>query len=230
MQLTGLEFLSPEDLQRVKVVIEAERQAWRASLTPDHNEFGMRMLPRDPNDPSRFLPVFHTEKHTYKILTESGIGIARYTQFQKMSIVRGFARDFGSIHSKLEQIKLLIAGEQQVGKMRSDAIIQLHALIEGVSDFSKEQFDSGLWLCSLFVLREDEKVSVYDEAIAEEKIRDWADYGYSEIDFFLLSAGQVPGYAAAFQRILQDSQAAKERLWKAWAGSATNSGRASTGE
>lgn len=205
----------PENIIGNKEAIESwfsgQQKAWVESLKPKTDQFGLRHLPREPNDPNRFLSTFKTEKHTYTIVGESGIGINRFTVFQKRSLQRGFARDFQQIYDELTKIKLTIGGEANIGKMRADAIVNITAIQDSVADFSKEQFDASLWLSTLFVLREDENMASYSEQIAEEKIKDWANYGYSELDFFLLSGSVVPGYGKAYQETIQKSQAAQKR-------------------
>lgn len=205
----------PENIINDKAAIESwfleQQRAWAESLKPQPDQFGMRHLPRDPNDPNRFLSTFKTDKHTYTIVGEHGIGINRFTVFQKRSLQRGFARDFQQIYDELTKIKLVIGGEANIGKMRADAIVNITAIQDSVADFSKEQFDASLWLSTLFVLREDENMATYSEQIAEEKIRDWADFGLSELDFFLLSGQMIPGYGKAYQETIQKSQAAQKK-------------------
>lgn len=206
-----LSTFTPKQQKLIQQVLEAEKEQWVESIKPKEDEFGLRRLPRDPYNQSKFLPVFKTDKHEYKIIGEGGIGIERHTAFQKRSIQRGFASDFQQIYDTWQELKLFIAGESNVGKLKSDAVIKITAIQDSVADFSKEQYEAALWLCTLFVLREDEKVSSYDLKIAEEKIRDWAAYGLSELDFFLLSGSMVKGYGSYFNETIKKSDRARQK-------------------
>lgn len=204
--------LSPEDQQLLEQWAKAYQENLLKSLKPKADDFGMRQLPREPNDPNKFLSTFKTDAHTYQIIGEHGIGFQRYTAFQKRSLARAFGKDFQQIYNELQAIKLGIAGDGNVGKMRSDAIIHITGLQDSIADFGKEQFEAALWLCTLFVLREDETVAEYSEQIAEEKIKDWANFGFSELDFFFLSGSVVPGYGSAFREAITRNEKARQKL------------------
>ena len=61
------------------------------------------------------------------------------------------------------------------------------------------------------MLREDETVNTYSDQIAEEKIRDWAEFGFTELDFFLLSGSVVPGYGSAYSATMRRSEKARDK-------------------
>lgn len=204
--------IPPEDLQKLYGHFAEQ---WAETLRPNPDTYGLRQLPREPGNPAKFLSQFKTDKHTYTIIGDAGIGFERYTMFQKRSLQRGFGRDFQQVYDALQQIKLGIAGETTVAKLRSEAIVQITALQDSVADFGNEQFDAALWLSTLHILREDENVSTYSEAVAEEKIRDWAAYGYSEVDFFLLTGNFIPGYLNAFRQAINDKQKLHQRFMDA---------------
>lgn len=210
-KLPELKSLTDADRTTLEKWFAGQQDAWRKAIEPPTDAFGLRHLPRDPVDPNRFLSTFKTDAHTYTIIGENGIGFPRYTLFQKRSIQRGFARDFQQIYDELQRLKMTIGGEQNIGKLRTDAIIHITGIQDSVADFGREQFEASLWLCTLFVLREDETVNTYSEQIAEEKIKDWAAYGFSELDFFLLSGSVVPGYGSAYSATMQRSERARTK-------------------
>ena len=207
--------LSDSDAQKLADWAEQYKQSVLESLKPQPKDYGLRMLPREPGNPNKFMPQFKTEAHTYQIIGDMGIGFERYTLFQKLSLKRGFGRDFAQIYEALEKIKLGIAGETTVARLRADSIVSITALQDSVADFGNEQFDAALWLCTLFVLREGEDVASYSEAVAEEKIKDWAAYGYSELDFFFLSGNMVPNYGNLFKQAISQNEKAREKLMDA---------------
>lgn len=204
--------LSESDAEKLRQWAEMYQKAVIDAIKPSKDEHGLRRLPRDPSNPNKFLSVFKTESHTYTIVGDNGIGFERYTVFQKLSIKRGFGRDFQQIYDALNQIKMGIAGETTVAKLRSEAIVAITGLQDSISSLANEQYEAALWLCTLFVLREDEPIATYSEQVAEEKIRDWADNGFSELDFFFLSGNMVPGYGKAFKEAIAQNEKARERL------------------
>lgn len=207
--------LSKEDAQKLQDWAEQYKQSVLDGLKPQPDEYGLKQLPREPNNPNKFMPKFQTNEHTYTIIGDAGIGFERYTIFQKLSLKRGFGRDFAQIYEALEKIKLGIAGETTVSRLRADSIVAITALQDSVADFGNEQFDSALWLCTLFVLRDDEDVATYSETLALEKINDWASYGYSELDFFFLSGNMVPNYGNLFKQAISQNEKAREKLMDA---------------
>ncbi len=204
--------LSEADAERLRQWADNYKQSVLESLAPTPDALGLRKLPREQGNPNKFLRTFKTDSHTYTIIGDDGIGFERYTVFQKLGLQRGFGRDFEQVNAALEQIKMGIAGETTVAKLRSEAIVAITGLQHSVADFGSEQFDAALWLCTLFVLREDEKVNTYSKEIAEEKIKDWASYGYSELDFFFLSGNMVPAYGKAFQNAMNQNERARQQL------------------
>lgn len=215
MNLPNLPSLTNAERTTLELWATSYQQGLLDSLKPPADAFGLRQLPREPNNPNKFLSTFKTDNHTYTIIGDGGIGFERYTIFQKRSLQRGFGRDFQQVWDTLQGIKINIASERELGKLRSEAIISITGLQDSVADFGREQFDAALWLCTLFILREDETMAAYSETIAEEKIRDWAAFGFSELDFFFLSGNLIPGYMNAFRQAVQSSEKLRHRLMDA---------------
>lgn len=214
MELPNIQ-LSEADAQKLNAWAEQYKQSIIDGLKPKPDDYGLRLLPREPGNPNKFMQQFKTDVHTYQIIGDAGLGFERYTLFQKLSLKRGFGRDFAQIYEALEKIKLGIAGETTVARLRADSIVSITALQDSVADFGNEQFDAALWLCTLFVLREGEDVASYSETVAEEKIKDWAAYGYSELDFFFLSGNMVPNYGNLFKLAISQNEKAREKLMDA---------------
>jgi hypothetical protein len=198
--------LTAADQAAIQAHIADLQKQWTESLLPQQGEFGMRHLPRDPAS-GHFLNKFKTTEHTYTIIGGDVIGIEWYTYFQKRSVQMGFARNFQQIRNELQEIFISLGTEAS----KSNAIVRIKAMMDAVVDFGNEQFDASIWICTLFVMREDELISEYNEQIALEKIEDWKKHGYSEMDFFLLAGSAVPGYAELFSQQMQESPPAMRR-------------------
>jgi hypothetical protein len=202
--------LTEADKSALRTYISELQSNWVESLSPQPNEFGLRHLPRDPVT-GKFLTKFKTDEHTYTVIGGDGIGLERYTYFQKRSVQMGFARNFQAMRDELQAIFVQLGTEAS----KSNAIVRIKGLLDSVVDFGNEQYDAVIWLCTLFILREDELANEYNEEIAQEKIEDWKKYGFSELDFFLLSGTVVPGYGKAFNDTIKDSQTAVKKFMDA---------------
>ena len=211
------------DLPNLPSLTEAERttlELWATSyqqglfdsLKPPADAFGMRQLPREPGNPNKFLSTFKTDAHTYQITGDNGFAFERYTVFQKRSMQRGFGMSFQQVLDELQKIKIGLGEEGKMAKLRIDAIEHIKGLQDSVASFGNDQFEASMWMCTAFILREDETMATYSENIAEEKIADWSGYGYNIMDFFFLSGNVMPGYLTAFREALERNEKLRQKL------------------
>jgi hypothetical protein len=86
-------------------------------------------------------------------------------------------------------------------------VLQLDAMKKGVVNSTQERNNIALMLCTLFIVREDEDLTTWNEEEANDKVKDWNKAGYDVNDFLLLALSSVQGFSAAFNAI---SEGAKE--------------------
>ena len=70
---------------------------------------------------------------------------------------------------------------------------------------TKEKTDATLKLCTIFIVREDEDVKLWDETIAREKIEDWIAEGIDSTSFFQLAFSSLNIFTDILNQSSQDT-------------------------
>ena len=158
----------------------------------------IKNLPR--NEDGSFARTFLANGKKYIIRSlDEGIGIMRYTKLMKMSSVLGYTATFEKQVQQFQILKKML-DECALGKGSFiDAAVQVHAMQEGVIKGSREKFDMAFYYCTLFIVTENEDLTVWVEADQEEKVKDWNAEGLNERDFLALALSRVAGYLTALQ-------------------------------
>ena len=68
---------------------------------------------------------------------------------------------------------------------------------EGISHKLENRLDTALHISALFINREAEDITKVDEALFNEKIKDWTKEGFDAMDFFSLASNLVGGFVDA---------------------------------
>ena len=77
----------------------------------------------------------------------------------------------------------------------ADAAVIMHNIMNGVINATDEKrIHPVLLMCSLFMVREDEDVKIFDEKYMEEKILDWHAEGIDMMDFFQFALSSIHGF------------------------------------
>lgn len=189
-------------------VIAQQSAAWNESLHGYETETGLRLLPRLAD--GTFSNTFKTEKHTYTIYSGAKLGHKRFTAFNKVATATATGRTFDKQIQEIQKVMQVILTQNDIGELRRQSTIRLQALCDSISSFSKEQIDMALHLATVYVCREDEDLTVYDENLALEKMEDWA--GFVIEDFFLLSITLIPKFAQYLKLIWERDAAAKQEF------------------
>ena len=140
---------------------------------------------------------FKTEKHTYKVFTDS-ISIDRFSVMQQKEVE---CLGYYSLVKPLEfQNELTKAFNAQnyayLGKLLYDRTYFYH--------FDKKAIHPILEFCSVFIYREDEDAGVYDAKLAKEKIEDWKKSNLDILPFFTLSIKVSPTLSKAYNNFIQN--------------------------
>jgi len=139
---------------------------------------------------------------TQKTFTAAG---NRYTIVDTMSIERwkhledfqdllGWGRSFDDLFKNLRKAYTLM----DEGKNNEPRII-IHNILTGMKQRLEQRYHPALMLCTLFVIREGEDQTTYDEEYMKSKIEDWTKEGYDINDFFQLAWTLVPGFIQHYQ-------------------------------
>ena len=161
-------------------------------MIEEQNKPLFRELPKDQD--GIILP-FETKKGRYNIIRPGQpLGIIRFTELQKMKLVFGTARTVAALVEALRGIQKVLGADKSFADIRTEAILGINSILQGLIDTSKQRFDYGLYLCTLFIYRDGHDPKQWDMATAESYIEDWAAEGLSELDFFsfaLLALGEL---------------------------------------
>lgn len=125
--------------------------------------------------------------------------IARWSHLESFQDELGWGRTYDDVFKQLKK------AYEGLNKMEiADAIIILHNLLKGTKEKIEKRYHPALMLCALFIIRDDEDETVYDEEFMKSKIEDWQIEGYDINDFFQLAWTLVPGFIEHYQNDLED--------------------------
>lgn len=127
-----------------------------------------------------------------KYTWDGSLTLARWQEFEKLQPRLGFGKDFETI---LKNINLSIdLANKGKGIEAWNIIINIK---EGISHKLENRLDTALHISALFINREDEDITKVDEALFNEKIKDWTKEGFDAMDFFSLASNLVGGFVDA---------------------------------
>jgi len=135
-----------------------------------------------------------TQLHTYTV-TES-LPVDKYIQFLNLQSEVAYGISFDEINKKHKEIHTAL---NKTDFVQSAAL--LHNLMYSINNGIEKRKLPILKLCALFLIREDEDNTVFNEAVNNEKIDEFTNGGIQFTDFFYLAAIVVPGLLDALNEI-----------------------------
>src|SRR6056297_134789 len=130
----------------------------------------------------------------YKILTQLPIG--RFKELDKMEVEFYYGFDMQGMFDKLK------ASFEDLNRNKpADASVKIHNLMRGVAEKVDQRTHVVIRICSLFLVTEDEDLTKWNEELAKEKEKDWAEEGYSMTSFFSLVASFLPGFLQNYKEV-----------------------------
>lgn len=130
---------------------------------------------------------------------KDSLSIERYRWFEKYQIEFGFGMDYDSLR-KLHKKSVDLANK---GK-GIEAWTVIVNIIEKMDKEPDKTLNSALLLCALYIVEEDEDLTVWEESKANVKIENWNKEGYDSHCFFRLAANLVSGYIQHFEEDFQN--------------------------
>jgi len=148
----------------------------------------VKLLPRDKS--GKLEQVFQANGNWYKITYwDNGVPIVRWHLYELFSISFAFNRDpveiFGHNQKAEQMLRDILLGNTKKDPL--DIIQVLKASREGLLELNPKRFNRAMYLCSLFIIGENEDVRTWSPETAEAKIKDWVAEGFSIRDFFTLA-------------------------------------------
>lgn len=143
-------------------------------------------LPRDSD--GNILRTWKANGRTYTILTykEAFVPI-RQSWLEKLSFEWIFGGDLTKVSAQIKQLAVDLYEKGQDPEGLFDIGETLNAMYRGLLTRSKQKYSVSLVIATLFIVRDNEKLSSWTLESAKEKINDWNTEEITADDFFLLS-------------------------------------------
>jgi hypothetical protein len=115
--------------------------------------------------------------------------VERMTAYQNINTIFALAKTPIEIVDAFQQYKQIIIDMMTVetkAKATDKLIKHTYNMIDSVYN-NLNRYPQSLYICSLFIIRENEDVSKWSFELADEKIEDWAKANYNMSDFLALA-------------------------------------------
>ena len=161
---------------------------------------------RDENGNMTYAP-FKANGKTFKFIKPGDpIGIAKWSEYQKLQIVVGGGVTFADLIVGLREHKKLLSADQPFSEIRSEAIVWADSTIKGLIDMSQARYDKSFYLASIFIYEDGKDPYAWDMEIAGKMVEDWAVGRVSEEDLFFFAMLQIPAWRAIFQELSERAE------------------------
>lgn len=161
---------------------------------------------RDDNGNMTYKP-FKASGKTYKFIKPGDpIGIAKWSEYQKLSIVVGGGVTFSDLARGLKEHEATLASDKPFSEIRSEAIYWAKSQRLAIIDLSKSRFDKAFYLASIFIYEVGTDPYEWSNEIAEEMVETWAAGRVSEEDLFFFAMLQVPAWRLIFQELSEKAE------------------------
>lgn len=145
------------------------------------------------------LNVFEANGNKYYILgEEDAFPIERWGLYGAWTAQFLSGMSFQSMYNTVSKIRQMLDKYVEREIQFSEITLQAKASEEELIKTTEMRYDSGLYIATLFILKEGEDINVWTKAQADEKIMDWGKEGFGVGDFLSLAAH----YAVAYQNAL----------------------------
>jgi hypothetical protein len=127
---------------------------------------------------------------------EDTLSFNRFEKLREYTLEMGFSATFLEIFNNLKKSwEHLNKGQQ------ADASVIIHNIMNGIGRLEKKD-DPAFRICALFCNTEDEDTTVWEEALEQAKIAEWAKE-YNVTPFFWLAAAKVNGWLPAYKNAFE---------------------------
>lgn len=160
-----------------------------------------------PTDPAGVILPFKTANHKYQIIRPGEpMGISRWSEYRKFSIVFGMGKSFGAVYDAFDEIELMAVSEKPYQELKRDIVLKANSNKRGINEMSKARFDYGFYQASFFIVREGDEKKDWTYDLANEYITDWKEDGISEESFFFFAAKTVVGLKERSRKLKEEME------------------------
>ena len=161
---------------------------------------------RDANGNMTYAP-FRANGKTYKFIRPGDpVGIAKWSEYQKLQIVVGGGVTFADLIVGLREHKALLSSDQKLSDIRSEAIVWADSTIKGLIDMSQARYDKSFYLASIFIYEDGKDPYAWDMEIAGRMVEDWAIGRVSEEDLFFFAMLQIPAWSQILSELSERAE------------------------
>lgn len=147
------------------------------------------------------MNTFFANGNRYYILTDNdAFPIARWTLYGKFTQMYLSGQEFQSMYNQFDLIEKDLDAYTKGKGGFTDVAVRVRAAKEHLKEFSKTRYDAGLYIATLFIVRDGENINEWKQAEADDKIQDWATEGYRVMDFLELAGKMLLAYQDALRR------------------------------
>ncbi len=133
-----------------------------------------------------------------KYYIQDDLSVARYMKYEELAMTLTLGRSPDAIYEGLSKAYTALTSGNDLLKGHKTAVEQIYNMMHGVKSLAETPEDHNMLLfCTLFINREDEDITEWDERLALAKIEDWKKAGLSMQLFFSLIRSAIP----AFKRV-----------------------------
>lgn len=147
------------------------------------------------------LKTFNPEANSFmangkKYLIHGSLSTFRYKYYEIYQAQMAWGVDFQ------KQYKDIGAAYDLLNKSKpADAAVHLNNMREGIARHLEKREHPAMMLCTLFISREGEDLSTWNETEAMEKVADWNTEGYEMVGFFKYALRLVEGLDSALEAL-----------------------------
>ena len=161
---------------------------------------------RDANGNMTYAP-FNANGKTYKFIKPGDpVGIAKWSEYQKLQIVVGGGVTFADLIVGLREHKALLSSDQKLSDIRSEAIVWADSTIKGLIDMSQARYDKSFYLASIFIYEDGKDPYTWDMEMAGRMVEDWAIGRVSEEDLFFFAMLQIPAWSQILSELSERAE------------------------
>lgn len=131
-----------------------------------------------------------------KYLIHGSLPLGRYQVYEKLQAQIAWGVDFEKQHRDLKKAWDLL-NQTKLG----EAAVWINNMMEGIAHRVEKREHPALLLCTVFICREGEDMTAWDETEALEKIADWKAEGIDAESFFEFAFSLVKGWTAVYRSL-----------------------------
>lgn len=131
-----------------------------------------------------------------KYIIRDSLSLARFEQFELLQVRVGYGLDFNQLYENMGKAWGYLNDSKP-----ANASVIVHNMMNGIANEINGRRNEVLLLCALFICREDEDESVYDEKLILAKIKDWEIEGIAVKDFFQLAFSLVNNFIPIYDKV-----------------------------